>query len=186
MSRTFVNVLERVAGIEPAPSAWKAEVLPLNYTRKTKFGGGGWIRTSEALASDLQSDPFSHSGTPPKNSIVTSLIFLSTPRLSVRLVNFGAGERNRTPDRLITNQMLYLLSYASLSGSELYGTLTKHASLFHLSDTSTSSFAHLLTNKRCYTLPLATRDKPSRIRLLSCITVQSKYSTTLCASPPSR
>src|SRR6188768_2389514 len=25
--------LERVAGIEPAPSAWKAEVLPLNYTR---------------------------------------------------------------------------------------------------------------------------------------------------------
>ncbi len=26
--------MERVAGIEPAPSAWKAEVLPLNYTRK--------------------------------------------------------------------------------------------------------------------------------------------------------
>ncbi len=26
----------------------------------------------------------------------------------------GAGERNRTPDRLITNQLLYLLSYASL------------------------------------------------------------------------
>ena len=25
----------------------------------------------------------------------------------------GAGERNRTPDRLITNQLLYLLSYAS-------------------------------------------------------------------------
>ncbi len=27
--------MERVAGIEPASSAWKAEVLPLNYTRKT-------------------------------------------------------------------------------------------------------------------------------------------------------
>lgn len=26
--------MERVAGIEPAPSAWKAEVLPLNHTRK--------------------------------------------------------------------------------------------------------------------------------------------------------
>ena len=26
--------MERVAGIEPAPSAWKAEVLPLNYTRR--------------------------------------------------------------------------------------------------------------------------------------------------------
>ncbi len=32
--------MERVAGIEPAPSAWKAEVLPLNYTRRvvTKVG----------------------------------------------------------------------------------------------------------------------------------------------------
>ena len=25
--------MERVAGIEPAQSAWKAEILPLNYTR---------------------------------------------------------------------------------------------------------------------------------------------------------
>ncbi len=25
--------MERVAGIEPAPSAWKAEALPLSYTR---------------------------------------------------------------------------------------------------------------------------------------------------------
>ena len=27
--------MERVMGIEPTQSAWKAEVLPLNYTRKT-------------------------------------------------------------------------------------------------------------------------------------------------------
>ena len=144
--------MERVAGIEPASSAWKAEVLPLNYTRNTRKtrksmpanlypqsmhylydkgrqysshyrphantrrwsvkaaganpaafifeqtarrkptapsfcyqpiqhlnysviqylrqlnGGGGWIRTSEARASDLQSDPFGHSGTPPKRA----------------------------------------------------------------------------------------------------------------------
>ena len=26
--------LERVMGIEPTPSAWEAEVLPLNYTRR--------------------------------------------------------------------------------------------------------------------------------------------------------
>ncbi len=32
--------------------------------------------------------------------------------------NNGAGERNRTPDRLITNQLLYLLSYASLDQIE--------------------------------------------------------------------
>ena len=79
-------MLERVAGIEPASSAWKAEVLPLNYTRGNRYptpgptpadggsktpagiilGGGGWIRTTEARASDLQSDPFGHSGTPPE------------------------------------------------------------------------------------------------------------------------
>ena len=28
-------ILERVAGIEPAQSAWKAEILPLNYTRNS-------------------------------------------------------------------------------------------------------------------------------------------------------
>ena len=63
-------------GIEPTPSAWKAEVLPLNYTRQVKppgathcdtaglqtcpfifpyplhqVGGGGRIRTYEGVAS---------------------------------------------------------------------------------------------------------------------------------------
>ena len=33
------NNVERVAGIEPAPSAWKAEVLPLNYTRNATRPG---------------------------------------------------------------------------------------------------------------------------------------------------
>ncbi len=28
--------MERVMGIEPTSSAWKAEVLPLNYTRLSK------------------------------------------------------------------------------------------------------------------------------------------------------
>ena len=32
------------------------------------FGGGGWIRTIEAEATDLQSAPFDHSGTPPYGS----------------------------------------------------------------------------------------------------------------------
>ena len=120
----YLRVMERVARIELAPTAWKAEVLPLNYTRvfsnplihrvsthprgsalllsrllfalrsslqdsfsniltfftcSTCFaltgvapnglsvlnGGGGRIRTTEAFASDLQSDPFDRSGTPP-------------------------------------------------------------------------------------------------------------------------
>jgi hypothetical protein len=33
-SRLTSFFLERVMGIEPTSSAWKAEVLPLNYTRK--------------------------------------------------------------------------------------------------------------------------------------------------------
>ena len=52
--------LERVMGIEPTQSAWKAEVLPLNYTRLVcrqpialrygYSGGGGRIRTFEGRA----------------------------------------------------------------------------------------------------------------------------------------
>ena len=37
-------VLERTAGIEPASSAWKAEVLPLYDIRK--IGRDDWIRTN--------------------------------------------------------------------------------------------------------------------------------------------
>jgi hypothetical protein len=29
--------LERAMGIEPTPSAWKAEVLPLNYARNIAY-----------------------------------------------------------------------------------------------------------------------------------------------------
>ena len=65
----FPTKLERVAGIEPASSAWKAEVIaiiPYPHKHITKLNGGeGWIRTTEARASDLQSDPFGHSGTSP-------------------------------------------------------------------------------------------------------------------------
>jgi hypothetical protein len=32
----FFELLERVMGIEPTSSAWEAEVLPLNYTRKIR------------------------------------------------------------------------------------------------------------------------------------------------------
>ena len=76
--------LERVMGIEPTLSAWKAEVLPLNYTRDGMGSATGFPPHSEAFwpavlvegggfeppkvePSDLQSDPFGHSGTPPKH-----------------------------------------------------------------------------------------------------------------------
>jgi hypothetical protein len=38
-----------------------------------------------------------------------------TGLIRYKLPNNGAGDRNRTRDLLITNQLLYLLSYASLN-----------------------------------------------------------------------
>ena len=75
--------IKRAAGIEPASSAWKAEVLPLNYARLTLQTApacdhqalcrrtqimveGAGFEPAKAEPSDLQSDPFDHSGTPPE------------------------------------------------------------------------------------------------------------------------
>ena len=74
-------------GIEPTSSAWKAEVLPLNYARTTadflfgflsnnKVVEGGGFEPPKASPTDLQSAPFGRSGTPPeqiqiKHSILT-------------------------------------------------------------------------------------------------------------------
>jgi hypothetical protein len=65
-------ILERVMGIEPTLSAWKAEVLPLNYTRNqllVYLVEGEGFEPSKAEPSDLQSDPFDRSGTPPKRTL---------------------------------------------------------------------------------------------------------------------
>ena len=64
--------------------------------------GGDGFEPSKRDATDLQSAPFGHSGTLPY------LIFLVDI-----LLNSGAGGRIRTPDLLITNQLLYRLSYTS-------------------------------------------------------------------------
>ncbi|KTD79921.1 hypothetical protein Lwor_1435 [Legionella worsleiensis] len=62
-------------GIEPTLSAWKAEVLPLNYTRFLLFFiylvEGEGFEPSKAEPSDLQSDPFDRSGTPPKRTLLS-------------------------------------------------------------------------------------------------------------------
>ena len=55
----------------------------------------GGFEPPKRNATDLQSAPFGHSGTPP--------------------YAIGAGRRIRTPDLLITNQLLYRLSYTSMS-----------------------------------------------------------------------
>ena len=55
---------------------------------------GEGFEPSKAEPSDLQSDPFGHSGTPPQK--------------------YGAGTKSRTRDLLITSQLLYQLSYAGV------------------------------------------------------------------------
>ena len=70
--------VERETGIEPASLAWKARVLPLNYSRQSNdktvqgitsrsipvathinslAGGGGWIRTSVGVSQQIYSLP---------------------------------------------------------------------------------------------------------------------------------
>ena len=66
--------------------------------------GDGGFEPPKALPADLQSVPFGHSGNPP-NTICN-------------LNTGGAGGRTRTPDLLITNQLLYQLSYTSISATE--------------------------------------------------------------------
>ena len=99
-------------------------------------GAGGWIRTIEAYASDLQSDPFGRSGTPAENrrhcpahkADCQSIFLINSQSYSSSAIKNGAGERNRTPDRLITSQLLYLLSYASFLTTAVCGgrILVKH------------------------------------------------------------
>ena len=57
--------------------------------------GEGGFGPPKSVTTDLQSAPFGRSGIPPYKVV------------------FGAGGRIRTPDLLITNQLLYRLSYTS-------------------------------------------------------------------------
>src|SRR3990167_1129809 len=69
--------MERETGTDPASLAWKARVLPLNYSRisdpqaafakpsvlgrlcvsHSQIGGGGWIRTSVGVSKQIYSLP---------------------------------------------------------------------------------------------------------------------------------
>ena len=77
-------------------------------------GGGGFEppKLSRQIYSLI---PLAARESPPKNGRLFSLSRspLSTNKRIQR--KNGAGERSRTPDRLITSQLLYQLSYASIS-----------------------------------------------------------------------
>ena len=87
-------------GFTPAP-------LRIHRTKKERADAGidsflvgeGGFEPPKSLTTDLQSAPFGHSGIPPYSLVR------------------GAGRRIRTPDLLITNQLLYQLSYTSISAT---------------------------------------------------------------------
>ena len=61
------------------------------------FGGGGWIRTTEAK----------------RNRFTVCPLWPLGNASGYEIIKNGAGGRIRTPDLLITNQLLYRLSYTS-------------------------------------------------------------------------
>ncbi len=70
--------------------------------------GGDGFEPSKRDATDLQSAPFGHSGTPPK---------------------IGAGDGTRTRNLLITNQLLCQLSYTSLKFLVTFATSKNYNSI---------------------------------------------------------
>ena len=81
---------------------------PYQAVRRFCLVGAGGFEPPKSSTTDLQSAPFGHSGT--------------LPYAIVLLKEVGAGRRTRTPDLLITNQLLYQLSYTSTISSEVYVT----------------------------------------------------------------
>ena len=112
-------------GIEPTPSAWKAEVLPLNYTRlrrSARSAGraaylveGGGFEPPKAEPSDLQSDPFDRSGTPPKRK----LRIVGDAGLTVNGSDTRLLCRLQTQSRAFRNSEYSLASGVPGSGSQL-------------------------------------------------------------------
>jgi hypothetical protein len=88
----------RRRGSNPLPTAWKAVALPnelLLLVLRTLVWRVVDSNHRSRKTADLQSAPFGHSGNSPQKII-------------------RAEERNRTDDLLITNQLLYHLSYFGL------------------------------------------------------------------------
>jgi hypothetical protein len=71
----------------------------------------GGFEPPKAAPADLQSAPFDRSGTSPDSGAPIQQNMWSTLLPQFR----RASEGNRTPDPLITSQLLYHLSYAGLS-----------------------------------------------------------------------
>ena len=107
--------MERETGIEPASLAWKARVLPLNYSRisdpqaafakpsvlgwlcvsHSQIGGGGWIRTSVGVSQQIYSLPPLATRAPLRRISNYSTSFLR-PRKIPRICRFAPQTAGHT------------------------------------------------------------------------------------------
>jgi hypothetical protein len=86
-----------------------------------KWWGGEVSNLRRLTPTDLQSVPFGHSGTSPGTTTLLEIISTEEPPPACAEAQIawkkrtpekdGATEGTRTPDLLITNQLLYQLSY---------------------------------------------------------------------------
>ena len=113
--------MERVMGIEPTYSAWKAAALPLCYTRECvcrKMGGGGFEPPKEVNPTDLQSVPFGRFGIRPELCFRYSCVkervkehAMLPPFIALKgKEGSDATCRSRTDDLRFTKPLLYQLS----------------------------------------------------------------------------
>ena len=119
--RSNTSNMERETGIEPASLAWKAKVLPLNYSRQTtddeqlglsrvprtqtelaqpvasthirNVGGGGWIRTNVGVSQQIYSLPPLATRAPLRNE----------PRIMPLFLQFWPAPTVFCEKRLVTN-----------------------------------------------------------------------------------
>ena len=96
--------------------SFKTKIKQTLKRESVLFGGQGWIRTTEVVDGRFT---------------VCSLWPLGNLPI-FNLQKNGAGGRTRTPDLLITNQLLYQLSYTSVSTLEYNITSNRVRQVFFL------------------------------------------------------
>ena len=105
--------LERETGIEPASLAWKAKVLPLNYSRRPErglqarlqrllpsaiFGGGDWIRTNVGVSQQIYSLPPLATRAPLRAIVHSSMVLRGRERRAGKFLRRRArGPSRRNP-----------------------------------------------------------------------------------------
>ena len=108
---TYKLPLERETGIEPVSLAWKAKVLPLNYSRPGVLSLSQnhrliecalpWWRRLDSnqrtrKRADLQSAAFNHSATPPRQARYCSTAFENLKHSCENFISWlrASGQRN--------------------------------------------------------------------------------------------